>query len=420
MVSILKYYLRIFLYWILLFAFLRVVFLVYQYGHIKAIGISEILLSFWYAIPMDISMTSYIMVIPTLIIGILMFLDRKILRIVLSSWFIIIIILIIFISIADLGLFEAWGSRLNHKAFSYLAYPEEAMTATQAAPLWLLGILFVLQSVPAVWIFLRIGKLKIPGAPIAFKIVLPVVMIFLLLIGIRGGVQTYPINKSWLYYSKHPVLNQATINGTWNAFEILVEPAEYEANPYNYFADEEAQKVFMQLHPVTADTTIKIFNQPSPNIILVLLESWSGDIIEAFGDDKNVTPQFSKLCEEGLLFTNLYSTGFRTEQGLAALISGFPSQPRTTIIRKFGKFDHLPSFAHVLDSNNYTSTYYYGGDLNFANTKTYLTVSGFDHIFGEEDLDVKNRTSWGAFDEELFSLYLDEEGIFREPFFICS
>ena len=418
MKAIIKYFLKLFLFWMILFLVQRVVFLLFQHEQLSGIGIKYILLSSWYALPMDISMTSYALPLPVLLFIILIFKNSKIIRHIIFSYFILIIILSVFVNIVDLGLFEAWGSKLNNKALSYLAYPEEAAGAAAGAPVISLFIIFFIESVFAIWIFTKIRINFNPTILTLFqKLILAILLLALVFIGMRGGVQEIPINKSWSYYSRHPVLNLSAVNSTWNAIEIFIKPAEYETNPYSYQTDDQAKKIFKELHNVEKDTTVNIFNISKPNIILILLESWSGDIIEAIGGEKDVTPEFANLSKEGLLFTNFYSTGFRTEQGLAALLSGFPSQPKTTIIRKFGKFDKLPSIVNVLDSNGYSSAYYYGGDLEFANTITYLKTAGFDKIIGDKDFEFIKSTEWGAYDEELFNFYLKDTKNVHEPFF---
>ncbi|MBK8580811.1 MAG: sulfatase-like hydrolase/transferase [Flavobacteriales bacterium] len=127
-----------------------------------------------------------------------------------------------------------------------------------------------------------------------------------------------------------------------------------------------------------------------------MLESWTADVIEPLREATAAWHRNStRPCKDGLLFTNFYSTGFRTEQGLCALISGFPSQPTTTIIRKFGKFDRLPSVVRTLDSTGYSSRYYYAGDISFANTRSYLDAMGFDKVYDETAFPIKHRTVGG-------------------------
>jgi phosphoglycerol transferase MdoB-like AlkP superfamily enzyme len=244
-----------------------------------------------------------------------------------------------------------------------------------------------------------------------------VLILALLLVGMRGGPQDDPINRSWSYHTVHPILNLGALNGTWNVIVLLAEPPEFETNPYVFMPAEEAKARFEQLHAHGTEQRGLILNTERPNIVVVMLESWTADVVGALGGDSGVTPGFDRLASEGLLFTNFYSTGFRTEQGLCALISGFPSQPKTTIIRQYGKFDRLPSLVNVLDSSGYRSTYYYAGDAVFANTRSYLEAMGFDVVHDENSFPIKQRTRWGAYDEELFAFHLKDAANANEPFF---
>jgi phosphoglycerol transferase MdoB-like AlkP superfamily enzyme len=245
-------------------------------------------------------------------------------------------------------------------------------------------------------------------------VVLAPVLFFL---AARGGPQDDPINKSWAYYSRHSALNLAALNSVWNALEIAVMPAELNENPYRLMPTDEAERIFQNLHPTSAGKHRSLLKSTKPNVLVVLLESWTADIIEPLGGDSGVAPQFTRLCADGLLFTHFYSTGFRTEQGLCALISAFPAQPKTTIIRNFGKFDRLPSLVRELGNAGYASTYWYAGNAEFANTRAYLEAMGFDRVHDETSFPISRRTRWGAFDEELFAFHLREGSKTTRPFF---
>jgi phosphoglycerol transferase MdoB-like AlkP superfamily enzyme len=160
-----------------------------------------------------------------------------------------------------------------------------------------------------------------------------------------------------------------------------------------------------------------LLTKERPNIVLILLESWSANALGCLGGEAGITPGFDSLAKQGILFTDFYSSGFRTEQGLVAVLCGFPAQPQSTIIRKFGKFERLENLVMVLNQNGYQSSYYYSGDLNFANTGTFLQVSGFDIIYGEKNFKANRRTRWGAYDEELFDFHLKDSLLWKDPFF---
>jgi len=344
--------------------------------------------------------------------------DRRGTRIFIHVMLIGFVVVSALVNIANCGLFDAWGSILNRKALSYLAWPREAMDAVAGAPWIALLMIFFVECALGIFLIRRIpSRGPVMTAPVRWSALGMVPLTGLLLLAARGGPQDDPINKSWSFFSAHPVLNLSAVNGMWNALEIAVEPAEFEQNPYAFLPVEEAEAIVTGLNAAGRGPSERILSVDRPNIVLILLESWSGDVIEPLGGEPGVTPRFTALCKEGMLFTNFYSTGFRTEQGLCAIISGFPSQPKTTIIRKYGKFDRLPSLVNALDSNGWNSRWYYTGDVVFANTRSYLESMGFDVIHSEEDMPGGQRTRWGALDEELFDLYLADSATFREPYF---
>ena len=418
MFKYLNYILRLIIFWIVLFFFQRLIFIVFQTAHYDCVNFSNLMLCNWYSLGLDISMTSYFLSLPVILLAVFNYNGRKIIRRILFIYFTIFIISSSLILIFDIGLFAEWGSKINGKALSYLAYPKEAIGTVGSSPVLLLLIVFVVLSFLSIWVFKKfvhkhLVKFKFN---IFLKIFLPVILLGLLLIGARGGLQSHPINKRWSYFSRYSVLNQAAVNSVWNFVEVATKPDLVKENPYNYFDDDEAIKIVKETFKTSRDSTTYLFKINKPNIVMILLESWSAEVTGVYGNNKNATPQFDELSKEGYLFTNYYSTGFRTEQGFAALISGFPSQPTTTIIRKFGKFENLPSIAQTLDSNAYHSSYYYGGNLEFANTKAYMESAGFDKFIGQDDFKYKNRTHWGAYDAELFDFTVTDLKNNPEPF----
>ena len=73
---------------------------------------------------------------------------------------------------------------------------------------------------------------------------------------------------------------------------------------------EKAQVIVKELNNATNDSITKILSTTRPNIIFVLLESWTCDVIEPLGGEPGITPFFNKLCSEGLLFRNMFANGF--------------------------------------------------------------------------------------------------------------
>lgn len=414
----LLYFLKLVLLWLAFFAVQRALFLAFAWRFAGQADAAEIALSFRYGLAMDLSMIGYVLMVPALLVSVLPFVERRWIRTVLRMWLVLMLVLCSAIVVADIGLFASWGTRINHKALSYLIYPDEAMAAAEGASILWPGIAMAATLSLALLFLRRIRPLgSWNSGPLGWRIAATVLLPGLCFLALRGGWQDYPINKGWAYFSSLQVLNLAAVNGPWNALEVLAVPAEYETNPYTYLPKEKAEAIVASAYAAHGDSVVPVLTTARPNIVLILLESWSGDVTGPIGGEADVSPEFTRLCKDGSLFTNFYSTGFRTEQGLCAVLSGFPSQPKTTIIRQFGKFDRLPSLVRTLDSVGYNSRYTYSGDVTFANTRTYLQAMGFDVIHDETTIPGKHRTRWGAFDEDLFAFAVDDMKGMREPFF---
>ncbi|MDD5571762.1 MAG: LTA synthase family protein [Bacteroidales bacterium] len=327
------------------------------------------------------------------------------------------IVLNILICIGDIGLNLTWGSKINARALEGLAYPKEAAGLIFSKEHLLLYVVIFLQCVLWIYVYLRFMKIRnFTGVSNYKKIIFSVLLVFLCITGIRGGFQKYPIDKDWAYYSTNSTLNNASLNSFWNFAEIFVKK-QVTKNPYNYFSKEESDEIFNELCPDIKDTTEIITNTNRPNIILIIIESLSADAVGCMDGEKNITPGMDLLSKSAYLFTNFYATGFRTDQGILALLSGFPAQPQNSVIKDFGKFEKLPNLISVFKNNNYYTSYYCGGKLWFANTDVYLRTAGIDKLIGENDFKIKRKTLWGAYDEELYDFHLNDIKNSEQPFF---
>ncbi len=413
-ISLLKYV----VFWFAIFFLQRNIFLFYFYKS-NHFSFSEWILSNLYSFQLDLATFCYILLPLFILIIIQAFTEIKRNKKYVAVYTWIFLIISNFILIVDLGLFAEWGLKINHKAISYLAYPQEVISSTKVTPLYLLLFIFILFSLLSIWFYNKFINVDFKLNIVKWykKTVLIILLLFSCFLGLRGGLQTFPIDRSWSYFSEKTLLNQSAVNSSWNFVAALSEKEEFEVNPYQFFDNNKCNAIFDSLTQYVNDSTISILNTKKPNIILVLLEGWSAEAMWILSKNTESTPHFSELAKQGLLFTNFISTGFRTEQALAAITAGFPSQPKTTIIRKFGKFDNMPSFVKELYQNGYHTSYYYGGDLYFANTEAYLKSAGYKKIIGQNDFQYKRFTEWGAFDDELFDYTLNDLKNNKQPFF---
>ena len=235
----------------------------------------------------------------------------------------------------------------------------------------------------------------------------------------RGGLQQIPINQSQSYYSKHNILNLAAVNSGFNLYISVFENLKnFGKNPFQYYDDKVAEDIVDKIYKTPKDTTIQILKNTNPNIVFLIMESWSADLIESLGADPGYTPEFHKLEKDGVLFTNIYSPGSRSEQGMASIFSGFPSHPISAITVQPDKFVGLPSLTHIFNKKGYSSSFYFGGQLIYGNIKSYIIYNGFDRITEIYDFDNDiPRGKLTVHDEFVFDRMLNELNNDKEPFF---
>ena len=413
-------------FWMVVFAVERAVFLIYYSGQLSGeeIPFSQILLSFWHGLRLDLSTASYILVIPFFLLLIQGFFRAGRLNLLNKIFTFLVLFIYVLVSVSEIGLFGEWKTKLSYKALVYLRHPAEVFGSVPNRDLILFFSLLGVQVALFYWIYLRFFYRR-PNITessrwekAAFAILTPA----LLFAGIRGGVGEIPITASDSYFSKHNILNVAAVNNLYNVtFSIIDYYQIEEQNYFHFMPDAEALAIVNQIQETKKDTTVNILNTDKPNIVLILLESWSADLIETLSGDAGITPRFHDLEKEGLLFTEFYASGNRTQQALGSVFSGLSALPVTTLTDHPEKYDSLPSLVRLLNRNGYYSAFYFGGDLNYGNIKSYLIYNGFDKLVGWEDFKKGlPEGKLGVHDEGLFKRLARDLGNMPRPFFLAT
>ncbi len=413
-------YVAYFLYWIAFFIVCKTLFLVYHLRLTNTLDRNEILKVFLYGLRMDGSFTGYICIFPFIL-----FLLRKIfihlqIKRLIKFYTYVIIILLSFLAIADLELYNAWGYRMDATPLQYLKTPKEMMTTVSSAPVFLLLLLFVLLAVIFIWLYKQLIQKYFVSNKISHSLLhifFSVFLIALLFIPIRGGIQKIPLNQSDVYFSEKLYADHAAINLPWNImFSILNR--NNSKNPFDYLPEEKAQQLVNNLYAASSKKIPGILKTKRPNIIFIILESFTAKLVGCLGGEKGITPNLDSIAANGLLFNNIYAAGDRSEKGQVAVLSGYPNQAITSIIKTPTKTQKLPSITQSLKQQGYHTSYTYGGELEFANIKSYLRNIGFDKLIGKYSFPISERTtSWGVHDEYVLNHFFLNIKNEQQPFF---
>lgn len=410
-----------FLYWLVYFLFIKAVFLIYHQelaGELTAGLIGGI---FRHGLALDLSFSAYLSLLPFLLVALTPLVhSSRWLRSVMMIYTNLMVFIVTFLCTADMELFRIWGFRLDASPLNYLNTPGEMMVSVGAAPIWLLITLNVLINIFFSYLYrLQLHPLLYTFTSVRYYWSLPLLLLTaLLIIPLRGGLQVVPINQSSAYFSRNHFANQAAINLPWNFFQALSKWKAKEEHPYQYLPPATADSLVAALYTDSLPAALQLLSTSRPNIILIIWESFTAKVAAHVGGLQGITPRFTKLTEEGLLFENLYASGDRTDKGIVAILSGYPSQPNTTIIKSTQKSKKLPQLSKDLVKAGYSTAYYYGGELGFGNMRSYLSYGNWQHITGIEAFSgAELNSKWGAHDGVVLRRIARELDTLQQPFF---
>jgi phosphoglycerol transferase MdoB-like AlkP superfamily enzyme len=410
-------------FWILFFNLTRLVFLLYYLNIIivEKIRFAEVLGVFANSFKLDLATTCYIMVFPFFLLVLQSVWSPRWLNWINKAYTSIVIIAYSLTAVGEMGIYAEWKTKLTYKVIKYLSHPGEIFNSAETGTFYLLLIIFIFISTGAIIVYLRLfyTNLDHVGRNIWFTIGFALLTPGLLVVGLRGGFQQIPINQSESYYSDHNILNIAAVNNLFNLYISVFENLRnFDHDPYMFMDKKAAAAIMKKLYPTNADSSEYVLKTRRPNIVLLILESWSADLIENLGGEPGITPEFKKLEKNGILFDQVYASGSRSEQGMASIFGGFPAHPVSSITVQPDKFVKLPSLVKMLKKNGYSSSFYFGGQLIYGNIKSYIIFNGFDKIMeGENFPGSLPQGKLGIHDEYTLGYMENDIANMKQPFF---
>ncbi|MCQ2606690.1 MAG: LTA synthase family protein [Bacteroidales bacterium] len=417
--SILIYYALI---WLCFFECSRAFFIAYNHELASDISFQTIIQCFTSGFAHDISLTGYFIEIIGILILISIFYPKSNLYRKIGNWFTGILISICsIITVIDAELYRNWGYRMDCSVLQYLKTPKEAMAST---PLWQMILLWsLIICIACLFIFIHrkiynaiTEKIK-PTSK--WKSLIFIVIMGATIIPMRGGLGVAALRTGTVYFSSQPFANHAAINVHWH-FLYSFGYAKKEVATI-FMEESESETICNALLASKQEKPTQLLTKQRPNIILFILESFTADQIGCLGGQSGVTPELDSLAQTGVLFTNCYGNGTKSEMGIVSILSGYPAQPTTAIIKYTSKAEKLPYLSRTFDSLGYNLSLFHGGDLRFANLNSYFRNGKFNKCITIDDFDKnEGNTKWGAYDHIVFNRMFKDLQQEKEPFFsVC-
>ena len=398
-----------FMAWLPVFVIQKPAFLFYHHALADGCSFIDGLRVMLHGLKLDATMAGYLTVVPWLLTLISVWRPGRWLRKALLGYVTVVACLVAAIFAVDEALYGYWRFRLDATLFFYLQSPADAMASVPWRDFLLQTATFLLYGGAIIAFFRRCILPWTPVDPVRQSVGGSLVMLplaGLLFIPIRGGVTTSTANVGMVYFSSNTFLNHAAINPAFSLFTSLSKQQDF-ASQFDFFPEAERADIVQPLLPDASaphDTTWTLLHTRRPNLLVILLESFSANVVGALGGEPDVTPCLDRLADEGILFTRCYANSFRTDRGIVAVLNGYWAQPTTSIMKYPAKSQTLPSIAKSLVAEGYRTDMLYGGDINFTNMQSYFFSSGYQQITADRDFPLTSRLSkWGANDDVTFA-----------------
>ena len=355
----------------------------------------------WHGLTLDISMAGYLSIVPCLTMIASIWVNGKIAQRILNGYFWVAAALIACSFVLNMALYPFWNYPLDSTPlFYFFTSPADAFASTSVwfsafgillAAILTVAIWYALRTKQRLWTCHRIGTLA--------AMIISAAAMFL---AIRGGLTVSTANTGKAYYSQNAFLNHAAVNPLFSLMESLSHQEDF-GTQYRYMPDEKATKTFEAMISQSDDDTTPLLSPEAiangaPDILIVIMESFANDLLPSIGTQGDVAVNLDSIAQSSISFTRFFANSFRTDRGLVSILSGYPAQPTHSIMKYPAKSAHLPSLARSLaEAKHYTSTYFYGGDVDFANQRSWLVSQGYQHIISDADFPIKDKLSkWGV------------------------
>jgi phosphoglycerol transferase MdoB-like AlkP superfamily enzyme len=321
-----------------------------------------------------------------------------------------------FVAAAEYFFFAEFDSRLNLVAVDYLMYPTEVV-----GDIW--------AEYPVVKVLLATGILTALVVYWQRRAIVPAQSDASTL-GSRGlvfgalaalvticamGFETHS-----LAFSDNRVANEIAANGASSFFRAL---RTNEIDYHTYYASRPTQTnlrnlvaqmkndggQFTRLEEGRVDRSYAA--NPAGlgklNVVVVASESFGAEFSKLYGSQRDWTPEFDRIAQQGVWFRHMYASGTRTVRGLEAIATSLPPIPSVSVLRRPGN-EGIANWGTVMQGQGYKTSFLYGGYGYFDNMNYFFAHNGFE-VRDREQIakPVRFENIWGVADEDLFDSALN-------------
>ncbi|MEO6289450.1 MAG: sulfatase-like hydrolase/transferase [Ginsengibacter sp.] len=325
-------------------------------------------------------------------------------------YFLVISLCLAFLYAIDFGHYDYLHQRLNASILNYAEDAKISMNMVwQTYPVFILGLVIILVCF-FLYIVINLWFLYYRNAPFRghgiVRLVLSYTFIFILSLGIFGRLNQYPLRWSDAFSFEDDFKANLALNPVQSFFSTLqFRRSTFDINKVKLYYPLMAAQLGVK-NPDSTTLNYQRTFKPStfvntPNVVVVICESFSAYKSSMWGNGLNPTPYFNEMCNQGILFDRCFTPSYGTARGVWAVITGIPDveYPNTSSRNPA----YVDQHSLMNDYKGYEKLYFLGGSSSWANVRGLLTNNIVDlHLYEEDSYKAEKIDVWGISDKRLF------------------
>lgn len=332
---------------------------------------------------------------------------------------------------ADIPYFCYFFNRLDVVALSWAEDFGTSMGMILGEPrYWLYLVVFAAVAV-GWWLLGRFLYRKfligtpLPPLPYKWSISLAAVLLALWFCGQRGTVTgPRPVRISTAYFSDNPLVNQLGLNPVFTFLKSLEEAGKSANQSVSLVDEATVEAVLGEQRAWPADSTLSTARLRLPegtNVVIVIMESMCADktALSTLHPPLSLTPCLDSLMRHSLTFTEAYSSGIHTYNGIYSTLYGQPS----ILARHTMRHTPMPrvcGLPQALGAAGYSTSFFVAHQADFDNLQGFLSLNGMQRVVDKRSYPESEHIGvWGIPDHVLFRHLLEhcDSIAARGPFF---
>ena len=227
-------------------------------------------------------------------------------------------------------------------------------------------------------------------------------------LGIRGGFQRIPIDIVNAGSVTSPEEVPIVLN---TPFTLIKSVSQKAVVNYKFYDNSIVNANIKTIHHYKDSSFKKM------NVVVLILESFAKEYTK-LGKVKSITPFLDSLMNNSLVFTNAYSNGSKSIEGIPAILSGLPSLMENPFINSIYANNQQTSLANLLSTEGYKTAFFHGGINGTMNFDDWAPSAGYNYYFGKNEYNNNADFDgfWGIWDEPFLQYSIKKINELNTPF----